>query len=421
MEKLFTLLEIQRKALEAPTRAGLLHIILNDSFSLVPYQQSVFWQETLLGINLEKASGNLEIEQDGPYAQTLKAIIQRERGKSGWVHPVSEDSLMGAVLRLEAQGVPACGLFLETKTPINDAQIRLLEELCITYGKGMELWAHREKTGLNVLFANPKKIRVGFLAALAVIFFFPVRMGVSGPAEIVARDSTTISAPYAGLIEKLHVAPGDVVKTGDLLVTMEDQTLEGQMALAAQELAAAQAAFSRLQRESLITPEKKPQLLALREDIQNKKIAYDYAKSTQQRAALRAPKDGVAVFSDSYSLRGKPIETGTEIMKIADTDNYELLIRIPVDSMIALSPSAKITYHLNTAPLTQKKGVIERIGYQASKDPDGLMTYKITARVEDKNLRIGWKGTARISDGWGILGYAILRRPINAFRIWTGL
>jgi hypothetical protein len=36
-------------------------------------------------------------------------------------------------------------------------------------------------------------------------------------------------------------------------------------------------------------------------------------------------------------------------------------------------------------------------------------------------MRIGLRGTARVSGEWTCLGYYLLRRPIAAVREWTGL
>lgn len=421
MEKLFTLLDVQRKAHEASSRAELLHIIVNDTFKLVPYEQAIFWKHGFIGIEFEKISGNLELDPDSPYANALKEQIQSINHNLNSVQRITSDVINGVLLKFLSDDGACSGLFLQSKNPIGDAQLRILDELCLTYSKALMIWDLKDQKSFLIRFKTSRSLKQGCLLIACLSFLCPVRLGVSAPAEIVARDADTISAPYTGMIEKIHIEPGDAVKTGDILISMEKKTLEGQMSIAEQELAAAQAAFSRLQRESLVTPEKKLNLLALREEIEIKKITFDYAKTLNERADIKSPRDGIAVFSDAHSLRGKPVDMGTKIMMIADTSSYDLLIRVPADAMIRLSNRSKVTYHLNVSPLIQKTAKIEKIGYQASMDPDGLMTYKIKAAIHDEGLRIGWKGSARLSEGWTILGYALLRRPINTVRLWTGL
>jgi hypothetical protein len=247
---------------------------------------------------------------------------------------------------------------------------------------------------------------------------FPVRLGVTAPAEIIAEESQIVTVPFDGVIRDINVYPGDDIKAGQVLFTMDGTVLEGSRKLAEQELAVASEALSRLQRESLFNPEKKTQLNALQEEINAKKISAEYAHLLHEKSEIKADRDGVAVFSDATTLRGKPVRTGDKIMSIADPSRYELQIRIPVDSMLSLEKKNDIRFFLNTSPLRQYRANIRSIGYQASIDPDGIMTYKVLADIPDftGEMRIGWKGSARIETSWTILSYAILRRPLIALR-----
>ena len=107
---------------------------------------------------------------------------------------------------------------------------------------------------------------------------------------------------------------------------------------------------------------------------------------------------------------------------IADTSRYDALIRIPVDAMVPLKSESLASLYLNVAPLSSHDAIIKSIGYQASPDPDGLLTYKVYASpVDAADLRSGWKGTAKIRGEWTILSYAVLRRPLAALRRMTGI
>jgi hypothetical protein len=100
----------------------------------------------------------------------------------------------------------------------------------------------------------------------------------------------------------------------------------------------------------------------------------------------------------------------------------DVLIRVPVDSLVKIDQNAPVKFFLNVSPLVGLRADIRSIGYQASPDPDGLLTYKIRATPATKKaLRIGWKGTAKIKGDWTLLSYALLRRPVMALRRLTGL
>jgi multidrug efflux pump subunit AcrA (membrane-fusion protein) len=270
-----------------------------------------------------------------------------------------------------------------------------------------------------------KKNRRVIAIVAAVLFFFPTHLTITAPAEIVAASSKVISIPYDGVLEKITIKPGEAVKQGDVIALMDHTTIEAQVDQAQQALNTAQVSLSKTGIESLRDQDsrKKADLQLLRAEIATKRIELDYAKTLFDKTSIKALSDGVAIFADSNSLEGKPMKTGEKLMLIADPDDAELLIRAPIDSLLPISEKSKTSFYLNVTPLSSYKATIKSIGYQASPDPDGLLTYKIRADIkqQDKNLRIGWKGTAKIKSNWSILGYAALRKPLIALRNLLGL
>lgn len=420
MDKLFTLLEIQHQAQEAQSRDALLHIIVNETRKLIPYDQAVFWSMEGLTLKLEKISGNTVLDPQSVYAADLKKSVKREMTGTSSVTLLPRGAVL--MFRTGEEGLLG-GLWLEHSAAYSEAEKRILEELSLTFAQALALWNLRRSSSFFLNFKNTKRTKYLALAAILLAAFFPVRQGITAPAEIVAREAEIVTVPFDGVIETVHVRPGDAVKEGDLLVSMEQQSLQAQMDMAQQEMAVVQSALSRVQRESLGSPDKKMNLTELQEDIESKKIAYDYAKDLKGRSEIRAGHAGIAVFADANALRGKPARTGDKIMMVADPADYEVLIRVPVDSMVPVKPDALVKFFLNVAPLGGHKADIRSIGYQAAPDADGLLTYKVIATLKDKdkNLRIGWKGTAKIKGEWTTLSYAILRRPFIALRNMTGI
>lgn len=427
MDKLFTLLELQRQAQEAESRASLLHIIVNETHKLLPYTHAVFWRIDGLALHLEKASGNAVLDESGAYATALKKTVTAEikpPGPSATITALNMNGQKGAMVffKTKTEGLLG-GLWLEHDKDYADAEIRILEELAVTYTQSLAVWDLRRSGNVFQSFKRYGQARRYILAGLIVAALFPVRFGITAPAEIIAKKADIVTAPFEGLIEKVHVEPGHEVKAGDILISFEAQSFQAQMDLAKQELEIAQSALSRVQRESLTAPEKKMNLTQLQEDIKAKRISYDFAKTMRDRSDIRAERQGIAVFAEAHSLLGKPVRTGDKLMMIADPADYELLIRVPVDAMVPVQQDADVRFFLNVSPLSGYDASIRSIGYQSSPDADGLLTYKIMADVpkDEDDLRIGWKGTARIKGEWTILSYAVLRRPLIALRNILGV
>ena len=420
MEKLFTLLALQRQALEAKTQQALTHVMVNETLRLISYKQAIFWRKNENSVTLEKISGNAVLDEKGLFAQELKSTlvslfsIKNEVIKT-FVH--NQRSVAVVFLRTPEDGLLG-GLWLENDHDFSEAELQILDELSVAYAQSLALCILRTKHSFFKMGRYKKIIFVVVLLAALC----PVRQTITAPAEIVARNANYVTVPYEGMVEKILVDPGAVVEKDQILALMENSTLSARETMAAQALAVAESSLSRLRREALSSPDKKNDINLLESEIEEKKIEYTYAKQMKEDSEVRAPQAGTAIFSDAKKLEGKPARMGEVLMMIADPLDSELLIRVPVESLIPVEKSSQIRFYLNVSPFSGRQAVLKTIGYQASPDPDGLLTYKIRGEVKDKEgLRIGWQGTAKIKGEWTLLSYALLRRPLIAFRHLTGV
>lgn len=428
MEKLFLLLELQRRAQEAATRQAFSHIIVNETHKLIAYKQAIFWRLSGDKPLLERVSGTAILDEKGPYAlsiqtkiKTLLSGVAADKAVSFHAPEAMHQHSALIIFRTKEDGILG-GLWLENEQAFLPADIPILEEFAFSYAHALALLSARDQKSIGTFLKAGNRYRRYIALAVLVFALFPTRLSITAPAEIIARDAEIITIPYDGMIETINVDPGDAVKKGQVLAMMEHSALTAQMDMAEQELKVTESSVARLSRESLATPEKKSDLTVAASEIENKRLQLDYAKDLSDRSEIRASRDGIAVFSDSSSLEGKPMATGEKIMMIADSTQYDVLIRVPVDAMVPVAEDAPVTFYLNVSPLSGYDAKIKSIGYQASPDSDGLLTYKIHATPEDaSDLRIGWKGTARLHGDWTVMSYAILRRPLAALRRISGL
>lgn len=428
MDKLFALLEVQRLALEAQSHDALLHVMVNETRRIIPYSRAIFGHGNSFLQTLEKMSGNGILDENSAYANEVRGEMSRvttlPKSASAVIQKSEGNQLHCClVLKTEEEGLLGI-LHLSPEKPYGEAEIRILDELAVTYARALALWHVRRGQGAGLLSRlTSQKVRMIMAGAFIALCFLPVRLNVTAPAEIVPREAQIITAPFDGMIESVPVDPGDPVRRDEIVILMEHESLRAQMDLAHQEMIAVQSALSRIQRESLASPDKKAGLIELQQEIEGKRIAYDYAKNLRERSQIKSTRDGIAVFAGVQTLLGKPVRTGDKLMQIANPDDYELLIRVPADAMVPVENSARVKFFLNTSPLSGRTARVRSIGYQASPDPDNLLTYKISAMPDDKtqNLRIGWKGTAHIQGSWTILSYAILRRPLIGLRNLIGI
>ncbi|MNE22737.1 hypothetical protein D3C80_1159610 [compost metagenome] len=180
-------------------------------------------------------------------------------------------------------------------------------------------------------------------------------------------------------------------------------------------MAASQRAFD--------NPQSKSELTLLHGRVQQRRAELAAVKAQLQRTQVRAPRAGVAVYSDPNDWLGKPVSTGERILLIAEPKQPAMLIQLPVADAIALEPGAEVTLFLTAYPLTPLKGKVLETSYQAQANEEGVVAYRLLASIdgEPEHARLGLHGTARLYGERVVLGYYLLRRPFAALRAWSGL
>ncbi|WP_376965045.1 hypothetical protein ABNQ39_27200 [Azospirillum sp. A26] len=114
---------------------------------------------------------------------------------------------------------------------------------------------------------------------------------------------------------------------------------------------------------------------------------------------------------------------GERILTVADPQEAELEIRLPVADAIALEPDADVRLFLNIDPQNVIAARLSYSGYQAETTPDGVVAYRLKATLDPTVAppRIGLKGVAKLYGERSPLILSILRRPLAAVRQRLGL
>jgi hypothetical protein len=459
-ELLLTLITLLKNTRHRQKKSELEFLMVNQTFNLAPYRNCIYWEHKKKKVTIKNISGLVQIDTDGPYVQWLNRVIKNfvavhkskplsaedDNGKvknsfstlldisakdckdadgSDWQKWATENALL-ILMHHKPQDIIG-GLWIDRETPFTSLEKALLEDLVDGYTHSLKtLDAHGKKgksSGLFSFFSFSGMRTKLFFLALILILFIPVRMSATAPAEVVASKPDAISIPFDGVIEKIVVSPGQKVKAGDVLVQMDATLLQNKVTLTTGELNAAQIALKKTERESMKDRTKLPEISILKAQLVQKNAEVTFAKEMLERAKILAERDGIVIFGDANSLRGKPVQTGEQIMQLADPKDRELLIRLPVGSMIKINKEVPARFFLNVTPLNSKEISYDSIGYQATMDTGGLLTYKIRGKFIDPedDIRIGWTGTGKVYGERTVLGVNILRRPITTLRRKLGI
>jgi multidrug resistance efflux pump len=251
----------------------------------------------------------------------------------------------------------------------------------------------------------------------------PIRLSVLAPAEVIALNAKTVSAPQDGVVGSFAVQPNARVKAGDLLFSLDDSTLSNRRQVALQALEVAKADAHIAQQRAFDDTKSKAEVAVAMGRVREKEAELAAVDAQANRVEVRADQDGVAIFADTNDWVGKPVQTGERVIQLAQPEDSGVLIWLSVSDAINLQIGAPVKLFLHTEPLSPRSAKLVEASYQASISPDGVAAYRLRAKFDEGTQlpRIGLRGTARISGDWVMLGYFLFRRPLSTAREWTGL
>ena len=323
--------------------------------------------------------------------------------------------------------LPVGGLFLARETPWSAEERQLLEELTGTYalvwqslltrrnfltrfGELIHVRAWRSRRTVSWLLV------VLALASLAM----PVRQSVLAPAVVVAANPILVRAPLAGVIDRFHVAPNELVKQDQLLLSLEDTQLRNQLETAQKEQEVAAAEYRQAVQKATRDPRRTTQSIIQKKRLEQKKADVAFLLDRLQRVDIRAARHGIAVFADTNDWIGRPVKLGERILMLADPKQVELEIHLPIADAITQEVGAEVAMFLNIHPGAPLPAVLEYASYQAEVTAEGILAYRIKARFAnlDRLPRIGLSGFARIYHQRISLFQLLTRRPMAIARRW---
>lgn len=430
VERLSALLHLEGRARDAANSAELGFIIVNETIGLVPFRQAALW----LDGRLRALSGVPLVEAHAPFALWMERVC-RALGARGTAGPVAQDDLAAEDAAEWDEWLPphalwlpwgaAGGMLVARDQPFGDGELALLTHLGGAY---RHAWAalHRpsplDRLKARLRDLPRRRLALIGLAVLAATFF-PVRLSVLAPAEMVPSDPALVRAPLEGVVDVIHVRPNDAVAEGQRLFDLDATQLLSRIEVADKALAGAEAEYRQSVQQAMWDAKAKAQLAILGGRIEERRAEADYLKGQLERTQVRAPRAGIVVFDDPSAWLGRPVALGERVMAVTGETETEIEAWLAVGDAIPLPAGAPVTMFLDVSPLSPIEARLRTLGYEALARPDGAMGYRLRATIvegEDKP-RVGLKGTARVDGERVPLVYWLFRKPLAVLRTWAGL
>ncbi|MEM6781890.1 MAG: HlyD family efflux transporter periplasmic adaptor subunit [Pseudomonadota bacterium] len=416
----------------------------NDLFNLVKYRQCIVWLYDGKKIKLLCASGQLDTSADSPLAEFLSKLLKKRIAEEGFDVPeeknedeepefvkfeatsfsdykdLSEDEIKEFIsphisnIYLYDQQRLLGGVWINNTSPFSEIEEAIIVDASDALAAQLAQLQAKKRLPMQSL----KVSKIIILIALFTFLLWPVRFSSTGTAEIIAENVDIVSVPFNGLVKDVFVDPNQSISEGDLLLSLDKTELQNNYNVAVQKLETAQQKLAKTEREAFQDHSKNAEINILRQEIKLAELDVAFTRERLNMSDITAPRDGIALFSDKNDLIGQPTQAGQKVMIVADKNDLELLIRIPVKAMIDVNEDIDAKFFLNVAPLESHTAQIYNISYQPTVDPDGLMTYKARAKLKDADNigDVGLSGTAKIFGDRTIMLFNLLRRPFIALR-----
>lgn len=432
------LIELEKKARRAATRAELGFIIVNETYNLVRYRQAVLWEPDEGGGHVTAVSGLSVPDRNAPFAIWANRLIRTvatqgltrprklspreapQELQADWAHLLPEHVLL-VPLRSAAAGQIAVLLLARDQEWTTGEEV-LLENLADAYGHAW--YALRSATRWwDRLRARRRRVALVVAVGLVLLALVPVRHSAMAPAEVVAREPLVVRSSVEGAIDEVLVRPNEDVEAGQALVRLDDARLANQLELAQRARDVAVAELRQASQQAVFDRESQAMLEILRGRLAQHAAEVRYYESLLERSVIKAPRAGVAVFDNVNDLVGRPVNLGERVMLIADPSQVEVEIRVAAGDMIELPDDAPVRVFLNVAAHRPLSANLRYISYQAEQTPAGHLAYRLVAELDEAGRvpRLGLQGSAKVYGERTVLVAYVFRRPLSALRRWLGL
>ena len=205
-----------------------------------------------------------------------------------------------------------------------------------------------------------------------------VRASYSGTTALEAQDDAQVVAKVGGVVQKILVEEGDVVREGQVLARLEDDQYRYELAQAEARLATLSEDVERhreLQKERIVSEEAYQRV---RNEYDAQRSAADLAKLRVDHAAIKAPIGGVV--AERLIKPGNMVTANQPVFRITDFDPLWAVLHVPEKELARLRAGQAAVVTADALPGKEFSGTVLRISPTVA---GGSGTFKATIEVHD--------------------------------------
>lgn len=249
------------------------------------------------------------------------------------------------------------------------------------------------------------------LLVLALLLMLVFGLLVSGPYRVTATATIqgviqrALAAPFDGYIREAAHRAGDVVTKNAVLATLDTKETELELLRAGN-----QEVQYRRQAEEATAQGNSAAAAIAQAQARQAMAQIQFYREQIERAALRAPFDGILVSGDLSQQLGEAVKRGQELFKMSPMDRYRVWLDVEdrlIDD-VQIGQTGRVT--LAAMPDRQLPFTITRI-VPLAQVQEGKSVFRLEAQLAEDapvQLRPGMEGVGKIDIG-----------ERKYFKIWT--
>jgi multidrug resistance efflux pump len=243
------------------------------------------------------------------------------------------------------------------------------------------------------------------LAAAAMMTPRPYKVACECQIEPVTRRF--VAAPFAGMLEKSLVKPGDIVCAGDVLALMDGREIRWKRAgiiadynQATKKRDAAQASHSYADQQIA-------QLEMERLELELRLLDH-HAENLE----IKSPVAGIVTSGDLERAEGAPLAVGQTLLEIALLEKMIVEVAVPDDEVSYIKVGQAIDVRLDAYPGQSWRLQVTRIQPRSEiRNEDNVFLADAELDNAACQLRPGMKGRAKIVTNGRPFGWILFHKP----------
>jgi biotin carboxyl carrier protein len=283
-------------------------------------------------------------------------------------------------------------------------------------------WAEIRRAFTKLLTESFRKHRANWksyfvvLAGLMAVLLLPWPHVVKCQVQCEPLERRFVVAPFEATLLKTHVEVGQLVEAGQVLAELDGSNLRSQIASLQAKLSQANqrrdAALAN--RDASKSEFERLETNHLQEEI-------ELLQNRERCLQIRAPISGVVVSGDLRKAVGATLTVGQSLFEIGPLDELIAEIAIPEDEIAYVKSELNARVSLDAVPGHWHTSKIERIHPRNEiREFNSVFIAEALIANQEKTVRPGMNGVARIQAGWQPLGWIVFRKPWNALRQTIG-